>query len=175
MPNVTGPAERVFDRALFARQAGAGGLLISPGLTGLDTMRRLAEDDRVGLPIMAHPAFQGSFVVNSAEGISHSALFGQVNRLAGADASIFPNYGGRFCFTRDDCRCLVDGAVSDMGHIRPIFPTPAGGMSLDRVPEMCEMYGCDAIFLIGGGLFRFGPDLVENCHEFARRVSQSFP
>ena len=98
---------------------------------------------------------------------------GQVNRLAGADASIFPNYGGRFCFTRDDCRRLADGAVSPMGHIKPMFPTPAGGMSLDRVGEMCEMYGCDAIFLIGGGLYRFGTDLVESCREFGRRVDSN--
>ena len=173
IPNVTAPADRLLDRALFARRAGAGGLLISPGLTGLDAMRRLTDDDRVCLPIMAHPALQGSFVVNAAEGISHSAIFGQINRLAGADASIFPNYGGRFGFTPEDCRRLMDGATSPMGHVKPIFPTPAGGMSLDRVPEMCEMYGCDAIFLIGGGLHRFGPDLVENCREFGRRVAQN--
>jgi ribulose-bisphosphate carboxylase large chain len=43
-------------------------------------------------------------------------------------------------------------------------------MSLERVPEMCAMYGCEAIFLIGGGLYKFGPDLVESCREFRRRV-----
>jgi ribulose-bisphosphate carboxylase large chain len=163
MPNLSGPTDRVLERAGYAQRAGAGGVLISPGLTGLDAMRQIAEDDLIGLPIMAHPAFQGSFVVNPGEGISHAALFGQINRLAGADAVIFPNYGGRFGFTRADCRSLTMATAMEMGHLKPIFPTPAGGMSLERVPEMCEMYGCDAIFLIGGGLLKHGPDLVENC------------
>jgi ribulose-bisphosphate carboxylase large chain len=57
-----------------------------------------------------------------------------------------------------------------MGGIRPIFPAPGGGMSLDRVPGMLETYGRDLILLIGGGLFKQGPDLVENCRYFRKIV-----
>ncbi|MBI3361135.1 MAG: ribulose 1,5-bisphosphate carboxylase large subunit [Chloroflexi bacterium] len=174
MPNVAAPADRVLDRALFAKQTGAGGLLIAPGLTGLDTMRQIADDDRIGLPIMSHPAMQGSFVAVAQSGLSHFALFGQIARLAGADASIFPNYGGRFFFSLDECRRLADGAAVEMGHIKPIFPTPAGGMSLERVPEMRHVYGRDVIFLIGGGLRRHGPDLIENCRYFKRLVEENW-
>lgn len=39
--------------------------MISPGLTGFDTMRWLAEDDEIGLPIINHPALQGSFVISA--------------------------------------------------------------------------------------------------------------
>ena len=64
------------------------GLLIAPGRAGLDSMRRLAEDDGIGLPIFSHPAFQGTYVMSREHGISHQALFGQLPRLAGADATI---------------------------------------------------------------------------------------
>jgi ribulose-bisphosphate carboxylase large chain len=170
VPNITAPVDRIRDQALFAKRAGAGGLMISPGLTGFDTMRWLAEDDEIGLPIISHPAFQGSFVVESSIGISHYALFGQFSRLAGADAVIFPNYGGRFSFSREECGQITTGTTVAMGPLKPIFPAPGGGMSLDRVPDMLEVYGNDVIFLIGGGLHQQGPDLVENCRCFQRMV-----
>lgn len=172
VPNVTGPAGDVIERALFAKQAGSGGLLFSPGLAGLNTMQQLAGDNRIGLPIMSHPALQGSFVACTDHGISHYALFGQIARLAGADASIYPNFGGRFSFTRDECRSIVEGTAAPMAHIELIFPTPGGGMSLARVPEMRELYGRAVIFLIGGGLHRHSPDLMENSRYFRRMVEQ---
>ncbi|MFH1342533.1 MAG: RuBisCO large subunit C-terminal-like domain-containing protein [Pseudomonadota bacterium] len=172
IPNVTGPASRVVENALFAKQAGAGGLLFSPGLAGLNLMQQLADDDRIGLPIMTHPALQGSFVTSSDDGLSHFVIFGQIARLAGADATIFPNFGGRFSFSREECASLVEGTAVLMAHIKPIFPTPGGGMSLARVPEMRELYGRDVIFLIGGGLHRHGPNLVENCRHFHQLVAE---
>lgn len=170
MPNVTAPADQLLDRALFAKQAGAGGLLIAPGLTGMDGIRMLADDDRVALPLMSHPAFQGSFVVSPQSGISHYALYGQMMRLAGADASVYPNYGGRFAFSREECQSIVAGCTVAMGHLKPIFPTPGGGMSLGRIPDMQQVYGRAVIYLIGGGLHRGGPDLVENSRTFNRMV-----
>jgi ribulose-bisphosphate carboxylase large chain len=170
MPNLTGPLHTVTTNAHFAKQAGAGGLLVSPGLVGLDAMRLLADDDNLNLPIMTHPALQGSFVVSPDSGISHFALFGQIARLAGADAAIFPNYGGRFSFSRDECRAIAQGSAVPMGSLKPIFPSPGGGMNLTRIPEMLELYGREVIFLIGGGLHSHGPDLVENCRYFHQLV-----
>jgi ribulose-bisphosphate carboxylase large chain len=169
--NVTAPDAAVIQRARFAMNAGAGGLMIAPGLTGFDAMRELAEDDSVGLPLLTHPALQGSFVTGRG-GMSHGVLFGQLARLAGADATIFPNFGGRFSFSREECADIVRGTKEPMGDLRTIFPAPGGGMSLDRVPEMIETYGKDLIFLIGGGLFRHGPDLVENCRYFRKMVEK---
>jgi ribulose-bisphosphate carboxylase large chain len=166
MPNITGPAGQVEENARFARQAGAGGLLIAPGLTGFDTMRRIAEDDAIGLPVMAHPALLGSHVTSPDNGLSHYALFGQLMRLAGADATIFPNYGGRFAFAREECGEVARGAAVAMGQLRAIFPAPGGGMDLSRIPDMLATYGKEVMFLIGGALHKRGPDLVENARHF---------
>jgi len=170
MPNITASTDDLIERAHIAKRCGAGAVLVSPGLVGFDTMRRLSTDDQLSLPIMSHPAFQGSFVVNPESGISHQALLGQICRLAGADATIYPNYGGRFSFNRKECQSIVDGARTPMGALKPIFPTPGGGMSMDRVPSMIDLYGRDAIFLIGGDLHRRGPDLVKNCQYFRKLV-----
>jgi ribulose-bisphosphate carboxylase large chain len=169
--NITAPHREVMKRARIAKDAGAGGLMVAPGLIGFDLMRELADDDSISLPILTHPAMQGSFVT-SRNGISHGVIFGQLARLAGADATIFPNFGGRFSFSREECGEIVEGTALPMGHLKPIFPAPGGGMSLDRVPEMLDTYGHDLIFLIGGGLFKHGPDLVENCRHFRKMVEK---
>jgi ribulose-bisphosphate carboxylase large chain len=143
---------------------------VAPGLTGLDAMRCLADDDGLALPILAHPAFQGTYVLHPSSGISHSLLFGQLPRLAGADATIFPNFGGRFGFTRDECLSIVRGTEVDLGSLKAIFPTPGGGMSLERVPEMLEVYGSDVLLLIGGGLLTPASDLEDNCRRFRELV-----
>jgi ribulose-bisphosphate carboxylase large chain len=162
--NVTAPADEIKKRTFLAKNAGAGGLMIAPGLTGYDAMRLLADDARLALPIIAHPAFQGSYVLNPQSGISHGVIFGVMARLAGADASIFPNFGGRFSFSQEECRELVDGCRTPMGNMKPIFPCPGGGMGLERVPEMIRFYGHQVIFLIGGALVQ--GDLIKNCQKF---------
>lgn len=172
LANVTAPADEMERRVAIARKAGTGGLLMAPGIIGLDTVRRIAADDSIGLPVLSHPAFQGSLTVHSDHGLSHGTLYGMLNRLAGADAAIFPNHGGRFSFSPKQCRELVNGTEIDMPGIKPIFPVPAGGMSLDRVPELIEFYGREAILLIGGDLHRHGPDLAESCREFLRLVEK---
>ncbi|NPV92652.1 MAG: ribulose 1,5-bisphosphate carboxylase large subunit [Firmicutes bacterium] len=170
--NITSSPRKVFERAALAASAGAGGFLLAPGLAGIDALREIADDDSLALPIFSHPAFQGSFVTSRDDGISHYALYGQLSRLAGADAVIYPNFGGRFSFSREECESIAAGTSVEMGAIKPIFPCPAGGMSLDRVPELLEVYGPDVIFLIGGGLFKHGPDLVENSRYFREMVER---
>lgn len=167
--NITASASEVKKRAEFAKTAGAGGVLISPGLTGLDTMRDVAEDDSIALPVISHPAFLGSYVIGES-GISHHVLFGQMVRLAGADGTIYPNFGGRFTFSREECEGIVNASHYPMGHLKPILPCPAGGMSLANIPESYKFYGKDVAFLIGGGLFKQGPDLIENSRYFRKLI-----
>ncbi|NEV63452.1 RuBisCO large subunit C-terminal-like domain-containing protein [Thiorhodococcus minor] len=173
LPNVSAPAGEIDSRAHFAKDAGAGGYLFCPGLCGLDAMRRLADDDGLGLPILAHPAFQGSYCLSADSGAAHGVLYGQLNRLGGADATIFPNWGGRFSYTEDECLDIVDGATREMGRIAPIFPVPAGGMRLERVSEMIDFYGPEVILLIGGDLHAQGGDLVASCRRFETLARQS--
>lgn len=172
VPNITAPADQILDKARFAKKAGAGALMIAPGLAGFDTMRQLADDDELALPILNHPAMQGMLVTSPDNGFSHYTLFGQLARLAGADSSIYPNYGGRFSFSKEECRSIVAGMDVAMGHLKPIFPAPGGGMSLDRLDEMRTFYGNDVIYLIGGDLHRHGGDVVENSHQFRQFVEK---
>lgn len=154
MPSLNVPADRILDAAHEAKDAGAGALLVLPGVSGFDAMRTLADDDSLAMPIMAHPSFLGSNVVNPDQGIDHGILFGTLMRIAGADISIFPNYGGRFSFSPAECTQIKDLCHVPLGKIAPSWPSPGGGMTLDRLDELVEFYGNDVALLIGGALHR---------------------
>ena len=84
-----------------------------PGITGLDSMRALAEDPDFGLPsslIQPSSAMLGGGTQNSIRGFSHGVLLGLLPRLAGADATIFPNFGGRFGFSVEECKDIMHAA-----------------------------------------------------------------
>ncbi len=170
MPSLGSRADQIIEKAYYAKSVGAGGFLVPPGLVGFDIMRVLADDNSLALPIMMHPSMIGSFVTCPTTGFSHYTLFGQLTRLAGADATIYPNWGGRFAFSREECISIAAGSQEDLGHIKPIFPTPGGGMTIDRIPEMLDVYGKDLIFLMGGGLHRIKPTLVESSAYFRNLV-----
>lgn len=171
--NITGPSDEVLERARLAKRLGARGLMVAPALTGFDTMRLLAEDDSIALPIFSHPAFLGSYTASETNGLSHFVLYGQINRLAGADATIYPNFGGRFSFSKKVCESITKATCAPMGRIKPIFPSPGGGLTLPLIPELLEVYGKDVIFLMGGGLVKQGPDIVDNCRYFRQLIEES--
>ena len=54
MVNLAGRSSDLMEYARFAKDCGAGGVLLMPGLFGFDLIRRLALDETFGLPIMAH-------------------------------------------------------------------------------------------------------------------------
>jgi ribulose-bisphosphate carboxylase large chain len=154
IPSLNMPFNQVIDAAHTAKELGAGGLLVLPGITGFDSLRVIAEDDTLALPILGHPAMLGSLVISKEIGIAHGIVFGTLMRLAGADISIFPNIGGRFSFTSEQCLEIADLSRQKLGSLNPITIAPAGGMTLERIPEMIDMYGKDTALLIGGALSR---------------------
>lgn len=170
LPSINAPHPDIDRRADAAMSAGAGGLLVLPGITGFDHMRTLATGDRIDVPIMGHPAFVGGWVTSERSGISHGTLFGTLMRYAGADTSIFPNHGGRFSFSEDACLEIARACREPIDGVPSIFPTPGGGMSRGRVAEMVDFYGNDVILLIGGDLHR-GETLRANAEAFRDAVS----
>ena len=160
LPALNVPADELFAAAHEAKAAGAGGLLILPGLTGFDAMRAIAGDDSLDLPIMSHPSFLGSHMVSPGQGIDHGILLGTIARLSGADISVFPNHGGRFSFSAEQCLDIRDRCLAPLGSLPATWASPGGGMSLDRIPQILAFYGSDVALLIGGALYR--GDLAAN-------------
>ncbi|WP_417408643.1 RuBisCO large subunit C-terminal-like domain-containing protein [Hoeflea sp.] len=154
--NVTGHTGSPVDEAFQAKEAGAGGVLLMPGLMGFGVVQALARDPSFDLPIMTHPSFTGPYVLTPETGVSHALMYGVFQRLAGADISVFPNVGGRFGFSVEECLSIAQACRDPDGIGRAMMPSPGGGMSVERAGDMVSMYGEDVVFLLGGSLLRAG-------------------
>lgn len=176
-PSLNRPTALLPESARRAKELGCGALLVLPGISGFDSMRLLASDDEISLPILSHPAFLGSLVTSvenpsiregARQGLRPGISFATLVRLAGGDVTIFPNHGGRFGFTPQQCQEVVEGALKPLGSLAPISPALAGGMTLDRVPGIIKEFGSDITLLIGGALH--DGDLLANTRKLRELV-----
>jgi ribulose-bisphosphate carboxylase large chain len=161
-PTFSGGAHSLAEQARITQDNGVKMALVAPMLVGIPAFVELQSDLHV--PILAHPAFAG------AARIAPPLLLGKLFRLFGADAVIFPNHGGRFSYGRDTCLAIAKAARAPWNTVQPALPVPAGGMTVERVPEMIQGYGNDTMLLIGGGLLSAGEHLLARSREFVGRV-----
>ena len=147
----------------LATDVGLDTVLIAPMIAGLSNFHRLVRENP-SIAFIAHPSMAG------AARIAPACLLGKLFRVLGADAVVFPNYGGRFGYSTETCRALAQAALADHATLRPCVPVPAGGMTTDRVPEMLEFYGADVMLLIGGSLLEAREHLVEATSAFVAEV-----
>ncbi len=168
VPNVSGAFSSMLDRISAAEEFGAGGVMFAPGLVGFDMLYYASR--HTNLVVVGHPAFIGCYIDRGRGGIDCECLIGQLPRLAGADIMVFPNFGGRFSFSEDQCRGIQRMALEDMGSIKPMVVSPAGGMKVERIDEMKGFYGNDVSLLIGGSLFTSPGDLTDNCRKFRDKL-----
>ena len=96
--------------------------------------------------------------------------FGIIQRLIGSDMTIFPNVGGRFNFTQDECSSIASACKLKKGFGKPIFPSIGGGMSLKTADNMKSMYGNDAVYLLGGSLLKYGDKIGEGIQEIKKAL-----
>ena len=170
VPNLSGRCDALMDRIRYAEDCGAGGIMLAPGLVGYDTMQYAARN--TVLPVVAHPAMAGCLLDKGSGGFDCGCVLGQLPRLCGADITVFPNFGGRFSLSQAQCRSIMELCTEKVGDMKPIFPSPAGGMTFEKVPLMKEFYGNDVRLLMGGGLLTVTPDLIGNCEKFIEMLSK---
>jgi ribulose-bisphosphate carboxylase large chain len=162
-PTFSGGPAALAEQIRIAKACGVRMALVAPMLVGLPVFVELVRG--LDIPVMAHPAFAG------AGRIAPSVLLGTLYRLFGADATIFPNHGGRFSYSRETCLDIAAAARRPFSELAPSFPVPAGGMTVDRVDDMVSGYGADTMLLIGGGLLSAGDRLGDRAREFVKKVA----
>src|SRR5260221_6131370 len=163
-PTFSGGGHSLAGEAQVARDNAVKMALVAPMLVGLPAFVEMQAD--LDIPVMAHPAFAG------AARIAPPVLLGKLFRLFGADATIFPNHGGRFSFSRETCLAIARAARDPWHQLRASLPVPAGGMTVDRVDEMLPGYGTDTMLLIGGGLLSARERLLDKSRDFVAAVKK---
>jgi ribulose-bisphosphate carboxylase large chain len=163
LPSLSGNLDQLRLQLRLAREEGLDTALIAPMVAGLASFHTLVREFP-DMAFFAHPSMAG------ASRIAPPFLFGKLLRLLGADASIFPNYGGRFGYTKETCVALASACRAPQDGLREAAPVPAGGMTLNRVGEILDLFGRDTILLIGGDLLAARARLTEATAEFQRQV-----
>jgi ribulose-bisphosphate carboxylase large chain len=195
-PSLVGGPLRVAHQARLARDEGVEVVLVAPMLLGLAGFAELTGSEPAAgvgsaglgdgtgsgsgsgdgfgdgagfrdLAVLAHPAFAG------ATAVVPPLLLGKLFRLAGADAVIFTNHGGRFAATPESCAALAHNARRPWGGLQPTLPVPAGGMTPARAEELVRFYGNDVALLVGGALLqgRPGPEAAARSFVAATRAA----
>jgi len=144
LPSLNGNLDKMRTQIALCRAHGVDGVLIAPMLCGFAQFQSLKRENPDFL-FMTHPSMAGG-------PIGANFYFGKLMRLLGSDASVFCTYGGRFGFTPELCRSITHGCLDEMAGLKPCVPVPAGGMTLERVPELLDFFGREVILLIGGSL-----------------------
>jgi ribulose-bisphosphate carboxylase large chain len=165
VPSLSGGFPDIVRQIALAREEGIDTVMVAPmiiGLSNFQELRRTYPD----LGILAHPAMMGAARISP---LVYAKLF----RLLGADAFVFPNYGGRFGYSPQTCREMADALREAWNGLEPCLPVPAGGMTLARVPEILDFYGRDTMLLIGGSLLAAPPGtLAVETAKFVRAVAE---
>jgi ribulose-bisphosphate carboxylase large chain len=162
-PSLYGTQVQMQRQIELARGHGVAAFLIAPLICGVATFNALKRE-HPDVAFIAHPSFGGSRV-------APPVLLGRLLRLFGADAVIFPNHGGRFTYSAETCQAIARGSRDAWHGLRPALPVPAGGMSVERVPELKREYGDDSMLLIGGSLLVAGERLAERSRAFVEAVA----
>jgi len=161
-PSITGSLDDMRRQLDIAQRNGVRIVLVTPMVSGVSNVTALARE--AGVALLAHPALAG------AARIAPHLLLGKLFRLFGADATIFPNAGGRFGYSQAQCLAIAAAVRETCYDLRASLPVPAGGMNVERVPEMRERYGDDTMFLIGGSLLVAASAVRARCRAFADAV-----
>ncbi len=164
VPSLTGDLDALRAQARLARSLGLDCAMLAPMICGFPAMQALVRDFP-DMAFFAHPSMGG------AARIAPDLLIGTLFRLMGADAVIFPSFGGRFGYARETCGRLADRARGTGDGMRAALPVPAGGMTLERTGEILDFYGDDTMLLIGGNLLMAGDQIAAETERFTRTVS----
>ena len=163
IPSVTGDLDQMRARLHFAVELGLDCVMIAPMICGFPAMQAIRREFP-DIAIFAHPSMGG------AARIAPELLIGKLFPLIGADAVIFPTYGGRFGYSPETCRHLITNARTTNDGLHAALPVPAGGMTLERTTEILDFYGPDTMLLIGGALLLAGDQITAEVARFTQAV-----
>jgi ribulose-bisphosphate carboxylase large chain len=166
-PSLVGSPHALAEQARIAREEGVGAVLLAPALIGMPVFHELVAT-HIDVPVIAHPAYAG------AARVSPPLLLGKLFRWLGADAVIFPNFGGRFAYSRDDCSRIAHNSRCSWANYPTTLPVPAGGLTLDRISNIVGFYGPDVMLLIGGALLSPPERLAERTRLFVSAIEAAY-
>lgn len=163
--NITADTKTMEKRADLLAASGWNYAMIDvvvAGTAAVATMRDYCSD--LGLAIHAHRAMHAAFSRNRKHGISMQFV-AKLMRLIGVSQIHTGTAVGKLSGTKREVALLANvlreqrvKAVphilldQDWGRIKTAFPVSSGGLHPGLVPDVLDIYGCDLVLLVSGGI-----------------------
>lgn len=150
--NVSDSTEKVRDNAYRALEYGANCMMVNVYTTGFDTLKMLAEDPNINVPILAHVNFAGAMAASTYTGIAAPLLIGKITRLAGGDFQINGHPYGKFPVPYKMFYRSFKFFTQPWWNIKPMMYACSGGTTQLAVEKLIRDIGTDIILAAGGGV-----------------------
>jgi ribulose-bisphosphate carboxylase large chain len=169
-PSLGGCGRELSDNVRFLQETGCRGAVVIPFYLGLDTVAGLASDS--DLALLAHPSGSGVFF-DLEHGVAPEVYLGQVLRIAGCDAVIYPHAGGRFRMDESTASAISSNLLGELGTLRRSAPAPGGSIESAALVEWLDLYGPDSVFVVGSSVTR-AEDPTAAAEELVSTVLDAF-
>lgn len=150
--NISDETARVRDNAYRVLEAGGNCLMVNVYTTGFDTLKMLADDPNINVPILAHVNFAGTMASSTYTGISAPLLVGKITRLAGGDFQINGHPFGKFPVSYKLFYRCFKFFTQPWWNIRPMMYACSGGTTQLAVEKIVKAVGTDVMLAAGGGV-----------------------
>jgi len=151
--NVTADPPKIFEFAEKVIELGANAIMINHLTAGIGTLKALAEDPSIKVPILGHMDCAGAIYEDAETGVSSHLVLAKLPRLAGADILVYPApYGKQPFFIKQKYLKTGRTMLFPMRNIKPTLPMPSGGITQLHVPQLVSDLGTDIAIGAGGAI-----------------------
>lgn len=150
--NISDETGKVRENAYRALEYGNNCLMVNVYTTGFDTLKMLAEDPNINVPILAHVNFAGTMAASTYTGIAPQLLIGKITRLAGGDFQINGHPFGKFPVSFKVFYRCFKFFTQPWWNIKPMMYACSGGTTQLAVEKIVKAVGTDVMLAAGGGV-----------------------
>ena len=150
--NISDNTDKVKENAYRALEAGGNCLMVNVYTTGHDTLKMLADDPNINVPILAHVNFAGTMAASTYTGIAAPVIVGKLTRLAGGDFQINGHPFGKFPVSHKVFYRCFKFFTQPWWNIKPRMYACSGGTTQLAVEKIIKEIGTDIMLAAGGGV-----------------------
>jgi 2,3-diketo-5-methylthiopentyl-1-phosphate enolase len=152
------------------KNAGADALLWNVWTNSLASLQHLRS--KTQLPIFAHPAFAGSFGLDSLhQRICPSVSLGSLLTAAGADFTLFPSPYGKVCLPIATAKKI---RMAQQALPKQSILVPSAGINPSHVPLAKKDFGNSFVLNAGTAIFASGMSIRKSVQLFKEAISNAY-
>jgi len=150
-PNITGPVDRMLERAQFVKEQGGRCIMVDILTIGWSALQHV-RNQSFGKIIHGHRAMHAAMTRNRKHGIS-MLVIAKFARLAGVSALHTGTIFGKMEGGKEEVVALNKFLKSSFFGMKKVMPIASGGLHPALIPKLVNALGNDLVINCGGGLW----------------------